>query len=346
MGENTEKTVHKSKKLKMWQIILISLGIAVVLTLGYLAVESISVSATGRPLIHREQWGGDCREEIGLFWTIVIPEPMTSIDEPVVASHDIRYFNARMLFISMLVIFAAAWIVLSLINGKWKTVLITVGAVTAGVLLFIGGKKIQKKINETPEKLIKIEIYTTDIRPGQCFSVEYPRKAYYLVKAGEEGKFGRTETRKLENSVSTEDVSKAELNQIIEAVRKVKENSNKDYKEDVAYFVSVQYEQKKGYCTVGAYGYGGYPEGWDELVALTNGLCGGDYLSETPTVQSLTEEWFSETFGIYEEDLPDGFTVDDFMKSQRIDMNFLCGYRNRYTFDAEKFYESYMSNFQ
>ena len=163
------------------------------------------------------------------------------------------------------------------------------------------------------EKLIKIEIYTTDIQPGQCFAVEYPRNAYYLVKAGEEGKFGRTETRKLENSVSTDDVSKAELNEIIAAVRKVDENSNDNYKEDVAYFVSVQYEQKKGYCTVGAYGYGGYPEGWDELVALTNGLCGGDYLSETPTVQ---------------------------------DMNFLSGYRNHYPFDAKKHYGSFMDYYQ
>ena len=346
MDTNTEKTLRKSKKLKMWQIILISLGIAVVLTLGYLAYESIALVTTGLPPIHREQWGGECRIETGLFWSVTILEPMTSIDDPVAPSPDIRNFRAAMLLVSVLTIFAAAWIILSLINGKWKTVLIAVGAVVIGALLFWGGKKIQKKINETPEKLIKIEIYTTDIRPGQCFAVEYPRNAYYLVKAGEEGKFGRTETRKLENSVSTDDVSKAELNEIIAAVRKVDENSNNNYKEDVAYFVSVHYAQKKGYGTVGAYGYGGYPEGWDELVALTNDLCGGDYLSETPTVQTLTEEWFSETFGIYEEDLPDGVTVDHFMKSQRIDMNFLSGYRNHYPFDAKKHYESFMDYYQ
>ena len=185
MDTNTEKTLRKSKKLKMWQIILISLGIAVALTLGYLAYESIALVTTGLPPIHREQWGGECRIETGLFWSVTILEPMTSIDDPVAPSPDIRNFRAPMLLVSVLTIFAAAWIILSLINGKWKTVLIAVGAVTACVLLFTGGKKIQKKINETPEKLIKIEIYTTDIRPGQCFAVEYPRNAYYLVKAGE-----------------------------------------------------------------------------------------------------------------------------------------------------------------
>ena len=39
---------------------------AAVLTLGYLAFESIFVSITGMPPIRRQQWGGECREEIGL----------------------------------------------------------------------------------------------------------------------------------------------------------------------------------------------------------------------------------------------------------------------------------------
>ena len=44
--------------------------------------------------------------------------------------------------------------------------------------------------------------------------------------------------------------------------------------------------------------------------------------------------------------LPDGVTVNDFIKSQRIEMKQLCGYRNHWTFDAEKYYESYMNAVQ
>ena len=341
MGENGE--TRKSKKLKMWQIILFSLAIATALTLGYLAFESIFVGTAGIPPIHRQQWGGDCREEIGLFWSVTFLEPMTGQDEPAPAVHDIRNFHAPMLFLSILVLFAVSWIVLSLINGKKKAVFITIGAVAACFLVFFVGKKIRKKINSTPEKLMKIEIYTTDIQPDHYFAVEYPQKAYYLVKAGEDGKFGRTETEKLEYKVNREDVTKEQLNEILAAVRKVKENSVTDSSKDFAYIVTVQYEKKKGYSTVTAYGYGGYPEGWDDLIRLTNNLCGGDYLSHTPEVEPLTDQWFSENFGIYEEDLPDGVTVDNFIKSQRIEMKMLCGYRNHWTFDAGKYYEGYMN---
>ena len=346
MGEKEEKSIKKSKKLKMWQIILLSLAVAVVVTGGYLAFESIFVTVFGVPPIHHQQWGGDCSEEIGVFWSVTRLYPMTSADEPVPASPDIKSFHAPMLLLSVLAIFAVAWIVLSIINGKKKVVFITIGALAASVLLFYAGKKIQKKINSTPEKLIKIEIYTSDIQPGRYFAVEYPRQVYYLVKAGEEGKYGRTETEKLEYKVSTEDVTKEQLGEILKAARKVKENSNHDYKQDMAYFVTVQYRQKKGTGTVSAYGYGGYPEGWDELIRLTNNLCGGDYLSTAPEVEPLTEQWFSETFGICENDLPEGVRVEDFLKTQRIEMRSICGYRNHYTFDAQKYYEAYMKSYE
>lgn len=348
MGENEIKKT--SRKLSMWKIILISIIFSTVITFGYFAIEGYCAKNGMRMPIQRDGYGGDCLVYNGIFWTVVVPEPLTTPDDPVVAGPDIVNFSWQMLIIVYVGLAFIAWAVLSAFNKKIKYVAITIGAAAAVFLAAIGIKKGVTAWKETPVELFAVRVYTTDFRPGQYMAVNYPSTASYFAKAGVEDKYGRIEYTTLNGRISPGELSKKQFKAIIQAAKNLKANSVKDNNKQFAYHIEVVYKQKDGgYGKVSAVGYGEYPEGWAEFVRLTNEICGYDYLSENPETAELTEEWFSENFGITEDDLPDGVTVEDFMKARKIRMESISGYYgviDTANFDAAKELKYYTSGME
>jgi len=332
----------QQKKLNMGLIILISIAVSALITFGYFGIEGFLVHSGKNMPFQREVYGGECIDEIGIFWGRTILCPMSSVDEPAVSEPDIIGFNR----IKLLKVFAgmafALWIILCFINKRFKVPIITVAVLATGAFLFLGGKKIKEAVDETPVELSSIKVFTSDIHEDTYCGLWYPHSALHLVKAGEDGKYGKTDSVRMENYTLPAEVSKAQLKALIKATEALKENTDTDRGKDFAYNIYVVYKQLDGYGSIRVKGYGAFPEEWADFARIVNEICGKDYLSEDPVLVSFSYDWFSEKYGIYDKDLPIGMTLEDFLEGRDITMNNICGQDDSgelFTFDPGKILE-------
>ena len=340
-----EKNSDKSKKyMSMSKIVIISLLIASAITLIYFVIEGICVYTTGKMPYTRVLWGGDCAEYAGIFWHILELYPMTSMDDPAPSDTIQISFSVMMIFASILFLFIFFWTILCLINRKFKPVIIAYTLAALSFLIIVLTRRSMTSWKDTPVELAYIRIYTTDLRPNEYVTVDYPGSALKFIKAGEDGKYGRLEKDYITQGINPADVSKEQLNRLLKAAEKVKNNSRTDIQDGYTFYVSIIYKTRDGYDSLKFYGYGGYPEGWNDLVSITNEICGDEYLRENPETAVLTPEWFTENFGITDDDLPDGMTVAEYLDSKKITMKTFSGLTSSGTtfdFDAARIAAEY-----
>ncbi|MBO4390411.1 MAG: hypothetical protein J5825_06095 [Lachnospiraceae bacterium] len=314
----------KSRKhMGMPAIILVSLIFSFCVNGAYLLFESAFVLFAKRLPFYRMRYGGDCIMYEGAYWWILSPEPMSSPEHPVAASTPRFSFSFLMLLICVAVLAVVAWLVLSLVNRYFKTVLITVGSAAVITLSVYGGKKAYSKWEDTPVELKTITICTADIHPDVYHSMDYPSRATYLVPAGDGVTYGYSEAVSMKSSASITDpknVTKKQLKALLASAKELKEHTNTGSKDGFAYKVVITYRKNKGSGRYQINGYGSFPEEWSGFIRLVNETCGTDYLREDPEAVTFSEEWFSETYGVCSDTLPEGGTMEGFINSQRIGM--------------------------
>ena len=171
-------------------IILIAIGTSLFLTVSYSIVESVCVHSHKRMPIQHDVYGGECREEVGIFRSVFYLEPMTSIDDPAPSYPPKTSFLLKKFLIYNLCASFALWIILSLINRYFIPVIIVVGTLATGFALFYGGKKLKKSWDDTALELSHITIITSDIHPGVYNSMWYPHEATYLIPPSSVVKYG------------------------------------------------------------------------------------------------------------------------------------------------------------
>ncbi len=301
-------------------IILIALLIPLIVTTAYSMVESYCVHNGKDMPIQHDVYGGECREEVGIFWSIFYLEPMTSMDDPTPATPpSITFSIVQFLKINVGCAFLL-WVAISLINRYFKPVIIVVGILVTGFLAVFGFKKGKKAWGDIPVELESVTIITSDVHPGIYNSMFYPHEACYLVPAGEGVQYGYLEMEYMGRGQYRDPASikGKELRAIINKAKKIKENTDTDWDKEFVYKVYVVYKTKSGYESVKTTGYGDFPEGWGDFVRLVNETCGLNYLREDPEAVSLSPEWFSETFGIHDSDLPGDMTVKEYLEKRKI----------------------------
>lgn len=62
-----------------------------------------------------------------------------------------------------------------------------------------------------------------------------------------------------------------------------------------------------------------FPEGWSEFVKEFNDICGGEYLTDSITLQEVTPEYMTAVTGLTDEDI-NGGTLQEFIDYMNIDM--------------------------
>ncbi len=320
--KETKKGSSKFKRLHMGIIILIAIGSILLLTTSYCIIESVCVHNHRDMPYQRDVWGGECREEVGVFWSVFYLEPMTSIDDPAPSyAPKINFRPIPFVLINVCGAFAL-WLILSLINRYFKPVIIVVGGIATVFLVFFGVKKFKKAWEDTPVELTSITVLTSDVHPGVYNSMFYPHEAFYLVPAGDGEKYGYSVREYMDKSKINMpgSITGKELRRLIDMAEQIKENSDTDYKKEFVYKVVVVYKTKSGYDAVRVKGYGDFPEGWSDFIKTVNETCGLDYLRENPEPVTFTTEWFSKTYGIYDSDLAGDVTVEEYLKLSKINM--------------------------
>ena len=320
--KETEKKPSKFKRLHMGIIILIAIGSVLLLTTSYSLIESACVHSGHEMPYQRDVWGGECREEVGIFWSVFYLEPMTSIDDPAPSYAPEINFRLRPFLIFNVCGAFALWLIISLVNRYFKPVIIVVGGLATVFLVIFGIKKFKKAWNDTPVELTSITILTSDVHPGVYNSMFYPHEAFRLVPPGGDVEYGYSVREYMDkNRINMPaDIKGKELRRLIDAATKIKENSDKDYNKEFVYKVVVVYATKSGYDSVRVKGYGDFPEGWSDFIKLVNETCGLDYLRENPEPVKFSTEWFSETYGIYDSDLAGDVTVEDYLELSKINL--------------------------
>lgn len=113
-----------------------------------------------------------------------------------------------------------------------------------------------------------------------------------------------------------------------------------DESEPFAYYISLDYYgENKNYVEVDKYGYGGFPDNWIKIVELTNSVAEKEIerLTYSTDIVEINGDLLRKEFGITDEMLPKGVTVDKFAE----DSNFT--YRDLY----ENYFNTqyYVSNY-
>lgn len=332
MEENNDRKKIRYPRIRFTDlsilgVILSSVRLSLRINIIYLIIESLCAYVGFLPL-HSRSWGGECRVESGLYWTITHLYPMTDGSQSYTAPEPVKDFS--LLRVLMVTAFLAVifFIVLSIINKHVKKLLILIAAVAAVIGAVAGVKMAVKKYNDTPIELCSIEVITSDVHQGVCNSLRYPGSAMYLVPAGSDGnRYGYYEEIPIEDGISPESVTKEQLDALLKAAREVRNNRDTDFDGDFAFKIYIVYKTREGYDSVTVWGYEGFPEGWAEFADVLNEICGDAYLRENPELVSFSYDWFSENFGITESDLPGGKTLEDMFTYRRnwLEMDRICG---------------------
>ena len=248
---------------------------------------------------------------------------MSSPNEPHATPDPVKAFSFLGFLIAVAALAVIIFVVLCIRNRHTSKLLVIVGTIAVAVCGVFLVKKAVKKWNDTPMGFYRMQIITSDLHPEVVHTIDFrvgnPGRALMLVPAGSSGNtYGYSEENRLENTKTVEEISREELMALLDAAFAVRDHRNRNYKGDFAFKVEIVYETRDGYDSVHFYGYDEFPEEWAEFARLANEICGGDYLREKPELVAYSDDWFSETYGIYDSDLPEGASLQD-MK------DYICG---------------------
>lgn len=294
----------------------------------YLFFESACVWVGFIPFAFTSQ-GGECVQYFGRYWSITYFYPLTTADDPNRAPEPEKAFSFIMVLITLVAVTFIIFVILCIKNGYAKKVLVIIGAIAVTVCGVIVVKIAVNKWNDTPMELSQIQVITSDLHPDVVNALEYPGQALTLVPAGSAGNlYGYSEVITIENGKDVTEVSRKELEALLDAASAAKEQSITKYSGDFAYKVEITYRTRGGYYRRMYFrGFNEFPEEWAEFARLVNEICGGEYLRENPEIVAYTDAWFSETYGIRDSGLPEGASIQgmkDYIHSG-IEMDRICG---------------------
>ena len=294
----------------------------------YLFFESACVWVGFIPFAFTSQ-GGECVQYFGRYWSITYFYPLTTADDPNRAPEPEKAFSFIMVLITLVAVTFIIFVILCIKNGYAKKVLVIIGAIAVTVCGVIVVKMAVNKWNDTPMELSQIQVITSDLHPDVVNALEYPGQALTLVPAGSAGNlYGYSEVITIENGKDVTEVSRKELEALLDAASAAKEQSITKYSGDFAYKVEITYRTRGGYYRRMYFrGFNEFPEEWAEFARLVNEICGGEYLRENPELVAYTDAWFSETYGIRDSGLPEGASIQgmkDYIHSG-IEMDRICG---------------------
>lgn len=309
-------------------IILRSFLYSFCLNIIYLFFESACVWVGFIPFAFTSQ-GGECVQYYGRYWSITQFYPMSSSDHPQPTPDPEKAFSFIMVLITLVAVTFIIFVILCIKNGYAKKVLVIIGAIAVTVCGVTVVKIAVNKWNDTPMELCQIQVITSDLHPDVVNALEYPGQALTLVPAGSAGNlYGYSEVITIENGKDVTEVTRKELEALLDAASAAKEHSIKKYSGDFAYKVEITYTSRDGYYHRMYFrGFNEFPEEWAEFARLVNEICGGEYLRENPELVAYTDAWFSETYGIRDSGLPEGASIQG-MKDyvyRGIEMDRICG---------------------
>ena len=349
-SQNTSSSSKPQKKLRkgigMLAVVLLSIGLSLIVNGVYLGIETACVKAGKKMPYEKIVYGGDCYECRGVYWSILHLVPMSPVDKPIAPSIPKASFSFVKFGILTLALAFLLWIILSLVNRYFKPVIVVVGSVSIISLSIFGYKKVRASWEKTPDHLIAVTIITADVHPGVTSAMRLPGGTLTLAAPGEAGAYGYLKKEKLTDAIDPATIRGNDLKTLISATKELEEHSNPNKKDGFAYFVRVEYAKKKGIGQTYVFGYGDVPAEWSDYIHTVNQILQTDYIREEPEIGHLTGEWFTETYGVTENDLPEGKSVDDFLTEYRLEMQNACGMNNQwrpFEFRAEKVLEDYLS---
>lgn len=180
------------------------------------------------------------------------------------------------------------------------------------------GKETQKAETEAGEiYLKKLEVYSCAVNSEQIYHVSYPYY-YYAFDTDADGKRG-TRLFDLTAPVSPEELTGQEngTEYFVNYVRNMPENQKGG---DLACYVICRYADEEGNEeSIYRRSYDVFPEGWEEFIDCCNQICGGEYLTGTGQLQTVTPEFLTEVFGVTDEDVREG-TLQDVIDLLELDM--------------------------
>lgn len=310
----------------MKKTIIWSLLVALTLTLILFGIDTYGALKNEDMLICYESAGGDCSVDQGIGWSILHLYPLTSVSDTSPTTTIKVSFDFLSIVMVFLGLFLVSFFVGNIICKKFKQVIIGVGGLAVIVLLWYFVPLIKGAIGETPTELTSIRVYTSDMKSGNCYMVSYPYRVYYFAAAGTDGEKGHSKMESLNLQDHVGDISKEQLEKILDAAENVKKEAIRgDNKKDFAFRIDIRYKTRDGNGKLDFYGCESYPDTWKDFAHLVNEICGDDYLDETPEMIKFTKHWFIENFGISEEDMPDEGDIDGFIKNREINMKTIAG---------------------
>lgn len=155
-------------------------------------------------------------------------------------------------------------------------------------------------IGETKEKgdieageiyLKKLEVYSNAVNPEQIYHISYPYYYYAFTTDSDGNRYtGLFDfTDHMSPQELTEQAGGAEY--FVEYVRNLPEEQKG---ENLACYVICRYADGEGNEeSIYRRSYDAFPEGWEEFIEQCNQICGGEYLSGTGQLQTVTPEFFN-----------------------------------------------------
>lgn len=294
----------------------ISSLVALIITLVLFGVDTVGALSSSRDmLIQIEQPGGECIDFIGVGWHVLRLYPLCSVDEPAPSSAPILSFDLISIVVVFIALWLLCWIILCIFSKNWKKILLFVGIIAAGVLVCFIGSKAIRAYKRIPTGLISLQVFTADINPDSYYAVSYPDYVYSFVPADEDTRFGQCPEIPLQIPEGKE-ISKKQLKLLINAAEQLENDSTRHSKgHPFSYKVEIRISTHGGSSYISFEGYNEIPESWTEFVAIVNEICGDEYLSSNPDMVVYSDDWFCESFGVTESDIPEGGSLDQFLST-------------------------------
>lgn len=154
-------------------------------------------------------------------------------------------------------------------------------------------------------------------RPEQIYHVTYPY-GFYAFTSDRDGR-GSTERFDLTDSIRIDELVQDE-NSFQYFIEYIKGLPEKQEGNSLSYYIICGYTDEEGNEEyLFRRGYDTFPEGWDNFIEEYNRICGGEYLSGSDQIQTVTPEFLTEVFGVTDEDVREG-TLQDVINVQELDM--------------------------
>lgn len=165
--------------------------------------------------------------------------------------------------------------------------------------------------------LQKLEVYSNVVNSEQIYHISYPYYFYTFSTDSDGNRY--TGLFDLTDRISPQELTEQEggAEYFIEYVRNLPEEQKG---ENLACYVICRYVDGEGNEeSIYRRSYDTFPEGWEEFIERCNQICGGEYLSGTGQLQTVTPEFLSEIFEVTDEDVRGG-TLQDMIDLLELDM--------------------------